>query len=369
MSKTRPRQHPLIMKTITITAILLTAIGLSACKKMNHDMDNEDMGMNLNINYSAAYVVNGQDASVSVIDLSKNVVTETIPLMGNDGKMMMWPHHIYKSPTSNNLSIAIPGTDLSAGHAGGMPNMNGMVTVLDGQKGSMIKNLELPAMNHNAVFSPDGKEIWTSQMETEGKVLVYDAQSYMLKKVINVGKEPAEVTFSANGTKAYVANGGNDNVMVINPITKERVATIPVGDNPVAAWVGQDNKMYVDNEDGQSVSVIDVISNTVVQTIVLGFMPGSVAHNAFKNELWVTDPDNGKVHYWTFNSGTNTWVHGNAFSTGPGAHAIAFTKDGGTAYVTNQLAKNVSVIDASNHTKIKDITVGTKPNGILIINN
>lgn len=357
------------MKAIIFAVLIVGSLTLLGCKKMNHDMDNEGMGMNLNINYSAAYVVNGEDASVSVIDITKNLVTETIPLMGSDGKMVMWPHHIYKSPTSNNLSIAIPGTDLSAGHAGGMPDMNGMIMVLDAQKGSMIKNLDLPAMNHNAVFSPDGKEIWTSQMEMEGRVLVYDAQSYMLKKVINVGMEPAEVTFSANGTKAYVANGGNDNVMVINPITKERIATIPVGDNPVAAWVGQDNKMYVDNEDGQSVSVIDVISNIVVQTIALGFMPGSVAHNAFKNELWVTDPDNGKVHYWTFNNATNTWVHGNVFSAGLGAHAIAFTKNGETAYVTNQLAKNVSVINASNHTKIKDITVGAKPNGILIINN
>lgn len=357
------------MKAITFAVLIVGSLTLLGCKKMNHDMDNEDMGMNLNINYSAAYVVNGEDASVSVIDITKNLVTETIPLMGNDGKMVMWPHHIYKSPTSTNLSIAIPGTDLSAGHAGGMPNMKGMVMVLDGQKGSMIKHLDLPAMNHNAVFSPDGKEIWTSQMEMEGKVLVYDAQSYMLKKVINVGMEPAEVTFSANGTKAYVANGGNDNVMVINPITKERIATIAVGDNPVAAWVGQDNKMYVDNEDGQSVSVIDMISNAVVQTIALGFMPGSVAHNAFKNELWVTDPNNGKVHFWTLSSGTNTWVHGNVFSTGLGAHAIAFTKDGETAYVTNQLAKTVSVVSVSNHTKTKDITVGAKPNGILIINN
>lgn len=67
------------------------------------------------------------------------------------------------------------------------------------------------------------------------------------------------------------------------------------------AVLAQD-KSTSDNEVGQSVSVIDVISNAVVQTIALGFMPGSVAHNAFKNELWVTDPDNGKVHYWTLNA-------------------------------------------------------------------
>lgn len=357
-----------IIRYAAVGIVIVSALGIAGCKKMNHDMD-DNMGMNLNINYPAAFVVNGEDASVSVIDLNRNTVSETIPLMGNDGKMVMWPHHIYKSPVSNTLAIAVPGTDLSAGHTGGMMNMSGRVLILDTQKGSTTKELELPAMNHNAVFSPDGKEIWTSQMEEEGKVLVYDAQTYNLKKVINVGMEPAEVTFSANGTKAYVANGGDDNVTVINPVTKEKVATITVGDNPVAAWIGQDNRMYVDNEDGQSVSVIDVTSNSVVQTIALGFMPGSVAHNAFKNELWVTDPENGKVHYWTLNLATNTWVHAGIISTGAGAHATAFSKDGETAYITNQLAKSVSVIATSSHTKTKDIPVGAKPNGIIITNN
>ncbi|HUC79618.1 MAG TPA: YncE family protein, partial [Flavisolibacter sp.] len=127
-----------------------------------------------------------------------------------------------------------------------------------------------------------------------------------------------------------------------------------------------DGKMYVDNEDGQTVSVIDVATNAVVQTINLGFMPGSVAHNSLKKELWVTDPENGKVHYWTWNTTQNAWVHGGLFDAGAGAHATAFTNDGNTAYVTNQLAQSVSVINVTAHAKIKDVVVGKKPNGILI---
>jgi YVTN family beta-propeller protein len=39
---------------------------------------------------------------------------------------------------------------------------------------------------------------------------------------------------------------------------------------------------------------------------------------------------------------------------------------GNVAYVTNQGANNVSVINAQTHTKIKDIPVGHKPNGAVI---
>ena len=323
-----------------------------------------------NISYPAAYVVNGESNTISVIKLSDNTVAETIELMeaGNSTGMMMWPHHIYHNvnASTHRLAIAMPGMDLSAGHTGSMPGMKGRIAIIDAVKGTMIKEVEVASMNHNAVYSPDGQEIWTSQMGMNGKVLVLDATNFSIKNTINVGDEPAEVTFSGDGSKVYVANGGDDNVTVINPANKSVITTIPVGDNPVAAWVGYDGKMYVDNEDGQSVSVIDVASNAVVETISLGFMPGSVAHNKIKNELWVTDPAGGKVHYWNWDASVNKWVHGGLFNTASGAHAIAFTNDGNTAYVTNQLDGTVSVINVAGHSKTKDITVGKKPNGIVI---
>lgn len=353
------------MIRITIS-VLIIAISLAVASCRKHKMDNMDMEKN--INYPAAYVVNGEDGTLSVIKLADNTVTETLELMEGNNGMAMWPHHIYKHQAIDmtHLAIAAPGMDLSEGHSGAMPGMSGRILIMDAVKGMVIKELEVPEMNHNAVYSPDGKEIWTSQMGMDGKVLVYDATTYTLKNTIDAGMEPAEVTFSADGSKAYVANGGDDNVTVIDPATKAVIVTVTVGDNPVAAWIGNDGKMYVDNEDGQTVSVISVADNNVVQTINLGFMPGSVAHNTPKNELWVTDPENGKVHYYTRDAGTNSWIHGGVFDAGSGAHAIAFTNDGEQAYVTNQLAASVSVINVSSHTKLKDITVGKKPNGILI---
>ena len=60
------------------------------------------------------------------------------------------------------------------------------------------------------------------------------------------------------------------------------------------------------------------------------------------------------------------WMHGSSLNTGAGAHAIAFTTDGNTAYVTNQTANTVSVVNTSNHLVTKTINVGKKPNGIVI---
>ena len=351
-------------RAIIFTLLYSAGIAITSCRKQKIP----DMGMEKNINYPAAFVVNGEDGTLSVIKLADNTVTETIELMGNNNSMAMRPHHIYKHEAIDmtHLAIAAPGMDLSEGHAGATPGMAGRILIVDAVTGMMEKEFEVPTMNHNAVYSPDGKEIWTSQMVMDGKVLVYDAATYTLKTTIDVGMEPAEVTFSADGSKAYVANGGDDNVSIIDPSTKAVITTIPVGDNPVAAWIGKDGKMYVDNEDGQTVSVVSVANDNVLQTIDLGFMPGSVAHNALKSELWVTDPENGKVHYYNWDAGTNSWIHGGVFNAALGAHAIAFTNDGDLAYVTNQGAASVSVINVASHSKLKDITVGKKPNGTLI---
>ena len=349
---------------LTAAATVIAAVTLmSSCKKMN-DMN---MPTEKNIDYPAAYVINGESSTISVIKLSTNTVTDSIVLMGTGGSMIMWPHHVYyhASADMKHLAVGVPGMDLSGGHTGGMAGMTGGVVIVDAVKGMIVKNLSVPIMNHNAVYSPDGTEIWTTQMDMGGIALVYDAITYALKSTINVGDMPAEVTFSTDGSKAYVANGMSNDVTVINPNTKAVIATVPVGINPVGAWPSSIGKMFVDNEDAQSISVIDVATNANLATIMLGFKPGYAAYNASVSELWVSDATNGKVAYYK-DMGGNTWMKHGEFATGANSHAIAFY--GSYAYVTNQGANTVSVINSATHAKLKDIPVGKKPNGIVFKN-
>lgn len=358
------------MKTQHRRFILASGVLLvlaAGCQK-DHEME-----MPVKVNYPAAYVVNGESNSISVIDLASNAVRETIKLgdasssgghggAASDG--LRWPHHFGLHPNGNTLAIGVPGMDLSEGHAGGMAGMKGKIAVLNATDGKFIRTIELPIMNHNAIYSPDGKEIWTSQMDDAGKVLVYDAGSYALKNTIGVGRQPAEVTFSADGTAAFVANALDNTVTVIDPATKAVKATVSVGADPVGAWAGSDHRMYVDNEGGKSITVVQARTYAVEATIDLGFTPGYAAYHAAGEELWVTDPDRGRVHF--YHRMNNVWMPSGEVAAGKGAHAITFTKDGKTAYVTNQMAASVSVIDAVAHAKVKDVPVGMKPNGMVI---
>lgn len=361
------------MKNVLKNTLIISFVGLASCQSR---VNNSPVSP-IVIDYPAAYVVNGESNSLSVIDLSSQQVRETIKLgetlpsghtghNASGGKGIQWPHHVYLSPDGTKLGLGVPGMDMSGGHNGGKSGMKGRMVVLNSRSGELLTNQETPEMNHNTIFSPDGTELWTALMVQPGQVLVYDAASLQLKKTIEVGADPAEVTFSADKQYAFSANGHGNSVTVISVADKSVVKTIPVGEDPVGAWPGADNRMYVDNEKGKSISVIDVATLSVTETIPLNFAPGYAAYNSLLKELWVSVAGitGNKVVF--FHRMDNGWIKFGEVVTGADAHAITFTKDGLTAYVTNQGANTVSVINTKTHTKIKDIPVGNKPNGLVI---
>jgi len=200
--------------SMLVAATMITFI--ASCKKK------DDINIGKNSNYPAAYVVNGEGSTISVINLSTNTVTDRIMLMGTGNNMIMWPHHI--SYHAGYLSIGLPGMDFSGGHTGSIAGMKGSLLVVDAVDGDIIKNMELPLMNHNTIYSPDGTEIWVPQMDRTGKVLDYlDAKAHRVvvsfadKKYLQVhpsvegGKFDLHTTFDKPGVYRdwiqYQSNG------------------------------------------------------------------------------------------------------------------------------------------------------------------
>jgi YVTN family beta-propeller protein len=347
-------------------AIVVIIFSVFSCKKKetpseDHSQHDPAPFVPLNINYPAAYVVNGNSNNISVIKLSDNTISETISLNGST-----FPHHIYLNPAKTKLAVAITSKDLSGGHSGHGGSLPGQkIQIIDAVTGNIDKEIGVGKLPHNATYSQAGDELWIPQGDSvQGTVLVYKTSDWTLLNTINVGKLPSEVTFSNDGSKVYVANTKDGSVSIINPSTKAVIQTVTVGAMPVGAWPASNGKMYADNEGSQTVSEIDVITNSVTATINLGFKPGYVAYNSSNSELWVSDATNGKVVYYTLVA--TVWTNQGNIITGADAHAITFSSDGSKAYVTNQGANNVSVINVSNHTVTATVNVGTKPNGIIL---
>jgi YVTN family beta-propeller protein len=191
---------------------------------------------------------------------------------------------------------------------------------------------------------------------------VLDAATLDTNFTIAVGEMPAEVTFDLNGTRAFVANGMSHDVTVINVATKAVMTTLPVCEGPVGAWTGGDGVMYTDCEQGQALAAIDAQSLTEIRRYALGFMPGMAATPpGVAGEVWVTNSDDGRVAFYSTSSDTSS----GDLMTGAGAHGVGFSADGSTAFITNQAANSLSVIDVVGKAVRATVALGQKPNGLV----
>src|SRR5438309_77550 len=99
-------------------------------------------------------------------------------------------------------------------------------------------------------------------------------------------------TATAQAPRAYVTNGGDNTVSVIDTATNTVVATIPVRLFPGELAITPDGtRAYVTSPGGATVSVIDTATNTVVATInfPFGVSPYGVAITPDGTRAYVAD--------------------------------------------------------------------------------
>ena len=123
------------------------------------------------------------------------------------------------------------------------------VTVLDAASFKSLATVRVGKMPHNVQVSPDGKRVWVTNngdpdppgaapahqamgkgehaaMAKPGAVWAIDTGSDAVVAKVPVGLHPAHVVQTPDGRFAYVTNGGDDTVSVIDASAQRVVATI-----------------------------------------------------------------------------------------------------------------------------------------------
>jgi YVTN family beta-propeller protein len=173
---------------------------------------------------------------------------------------------------------------------------------------------------------------------------------------------PYGVAFNPSGTLAYVVNYGCNGISVINVATNTVVNTITVGINPTYVGFNPSGTLaYVANAGGSgTVSVINVATNTVINTVTVGGSPSGVAFSPSGAIAYVANDGSGTVS--VINVAANTVV--NTITVGANPIGVAFFPSGAIAYVTNEGSGTVSVINVAANIVITTIAVGTDPIGV-----
>jgi YVTN family beta-propeller protein len=195
-------------------------------------------------------------------------------------------------------------------------------------------------------------------------VSVIDTTTNTVIATIAVGDAPLAVAVNPAGTRAYVVNGsGSGSVSVIDTATNTVIATIAVGKSPMGVAINPaGTRAYVTNQNSDSVSVIDTTTNSVIATIAVGAGPTGVAVNPAGTRAYVTNVDANTVS--VIDTTTNTVL--TTIATGGDPIGVAVNPAGTRTYIVKFLSGTVSVIDTTTNAVLTTIAVGTSPRGVAV---
>jgi YVTN family beta-propeller protein len=117
--------------------------------------------------------------------------------------------------------------------------------VVDFESGQEVARVELPSVPadeqdpgpfnaapaHGIGVSPDGETLWVCS-RLNSHVYAYSLPDLEYLGGVSVGSHPDWLTFSPDSQFVYVANGGSDDVSIIDIDTLAEVKRLPVGSSP-----------------------------------------------------------------------------------------------------------------------------------------
>lgn len=278
-----------------------------------------------------------------------------------------------------------------------------------------IKDIEV---NHGAAVAPDGSRFYITN-ESESTVDIVDSRTLKVIKQVPLTNHPNNIAVSKDGRRVYVAIvAGAGAVDVIDTATMTRVKSIRTEGGIHNAYVTPDGKYVVAGSiAGKSVNVIDAQTEQPVFTIDmdLGIRPMTFNTNPDGSTRWIfvqltgfngfavldfatrkeiqriknpdlppgkstvpegSDPSHGMAvtadgKTLVVCSRLNNFLYayslpdlkpiGGAELGGKGAGWVTLTPDGKTAYVSNPVTNDVSVVDIATLEEVTRIPVGFVP--------
>lgn len=258
---------------------------------------------------------------LQVVDIDKGEVIYKFPLEGSYGNFL----GLYLAKDKRTI------------YASGGANNNVLILRLNEDASiDKIGSVSLSGFIGHLVLSNDEKRIYVAQHIGDKVLIIENGETPKLKSSVKVGVHTDEhpyaypfwLQLSSDEKRLYVSNWGDNTVSVIDIESESVIANINVGKNPEGIVISNDGKLiYVANSDTDNISIVDVTTNRMVSEIKLN-------------------------------------QDGIPYGTSPTTMDIS--KDGKYIFVAEALLNSVSVIDTSNNKLLGRVPVGVYPVRVIV---
>jgi len=245
---------------------------------------NVPQGQAITPNGQYNYVASAGAATIVVINTASNTVTDTI-----SGAPLTYPESIVITPNGLYAYIA---------------NGN-VINVIDLTSNTILTTPGLDtgfAVPDYVAITPDGKYVYVTNLFSPG-LSVIDTASNTIIPTPGLSSGfifPQSIAITPNGASAYVANGGGTNSLVAVNIATNTIIPAPgltgTFKSPVYIVFTPDSRYaYAGNSTNGTVSVVEVASNTIVDTITGLSNPQVMAITPDGQYLYVPNANNNTV--------------------------------------------------------------------------
>lgn len=289
------------------------------------------------------FVLNSQDASISVIDPVNWTETQRIPT----GKE---PHHLYLTPDEKSLIIANALSD--------------SLLFVDPKTAAIQRTVSGILDPYQLRFSPDMKWFVTAANRLNHvDIYRWDGSNLTLAKRIATGKTPSHLWIDTSSRTIYSTMQDSNELIAIDLITQTLKWRYPTGSLPADVFGTPDDKfLLIGLTGGEGVEVYDITGAAPKLVKLLKTGQGAHAFRAAgdKRHVYVSNRvanTISKIDYQTMNV-----VESYPAPSGPDCMDVS--KDGRFIYVASRWAKKLSVIDTQSRTVVRQVNVGKSPHGV-----
>jgi len=174
------------------------------------------------VNGLYAYVVDDQQAFVSVIDTATNM-----PIGTSSIAVGVYPHCIAIASTDNGLYAYVANSS------------TGDVSVIDTSTNTQVRTISIPGASylHGIAAQPNNHYVYVTDGNNDLIYIIDTKTNTVVGSTISTPERPSMIAIDSAGEYAYVTNSGSNNVSVIALNTNSIVDTFDVGNYPVGIVV------------------------------------------------------------------------------------------------------------------------------------
>jgi DNA-binding beta-propeller fold protein YncE len=161
--------------------------------------------------------------------------------------------------------------------------------------------------------------------------------------------------------KGYITNGKTNTVTVFDTKTLKHRLELPTDKKPDALLYDKfSNRMFIFNNDGQTITVIDVKHDTIIKTIAAGGSPETGVTNE-KGTIFVNLEDTNEII--AFDSKTLVIKHRFKLNPGEVPTGLAFDKKTHRLFSTCRKNQLLMVVDSDNGRIVAQLPIGKGVDG------